>query len=107
MDRKDRRRKNCQSKGGRGASQSCIALAPEVFQIDWVKRKSSFSAAPIEVKDETGADNETIFLAAQSCPYRAIVLEDADTGERLYPKRKSNKDNKYLSTLSPKWVALK
>jgi ferredoxin len=67
------------------ASQSCIALAPKVFQIDWVKRKSSFSAAPIEVKDANGADNETIFLAAQSCPFPAIVLEDADTGERLYP----------------------
>jgi ferredoxin len=67
------------------ASQSCIVLAPKVFQIDWVKRKSSFSAAPIEVKDAEGADNETVFLAAQSCPYRAIILEDADTGERLYP----------------------
>jgi len=67
------------------ASQSCIVLAPKVFRIDWVKRKSSFSAAPIEVSDAKGADNETVFLAAQSCPYRAIILEDADSGERLYP----------------------
>ncbi len=28
---------------------------------------------------------ETIFKAAQSCPYRVIKLEDADTGEQLFP----------------------
>jgi ferredoxin len=67
------------------ASQSCISLAPKVFRIDWDKRKSSFEGAPIEVKDEKAADNETIFLAAQSCPWQAIILEDADTGERLFP----------------------
>jgi ferredoxin len=67
------------------ASQSCISLAPKVFRIDWSIRKSSFEGAPIEVKDEKGADNDTIFLAAQSCPYQAIILEDADTGERLFP----------------------
>jgi len=67
------------------AAQSCISLAPKVFRIDWNKRKSSFEGAPIEVKDERAADNETIFLAAQSCPYQAIVLEDANTGERLFP----------------------
>lgn len=67
------------------ASQSCVSLAPTVFHIDWGKRKSSFDGAPLEVTDEKSADNETIFLAAQSCPYQAIVLEDADTGERLFP----------------------
>lgn len=67
------------------ASQSCISLAPKVFRIDWSKRKSAFEGAPLEVTDEKGADNETIFLAAQSCPYQAIVLEDAETGERLFP----------------------
>lgn len=67
------------------AAQSCIALAPKVFHIDWSKRKSSFEGAPIEVKDEKASDNETIFLAAQSCPFQSIVLEDAVTGERLFP----------------------
>jgi len=67
------------------ASQSCIALAPKVFKIDWSKRKSAFEGAPIEVMDEKAADNETIFLAAQSCPWQAIILEDANTGERLFP----------------------
>ena len=67
------------------ASQSCISLAPSVFRIDWSIRKSNFEGAPIEVKDEKAADNNTIFLAAQSCPYEAIILEEADTGERLFP----------------------
>jgi len=67
------------------ASQSCISLAPKVFRIDWKKRKSMFEGAPLEVVDEHAADSETIFLAAQSCPYQAIVLEDANSGERLFP----------------------
>lgn len=67
------------------ASQSCISFAPKVFRIDWKKRKSMFEGAPIEVSDEKAADNETVFLAAQSCPYQAILLEDADPGERLFP----------------------
>lgn len=66
------------------ASQSCISLAPKVFRIDWSKRKSNFEGAPIEVKDKKAADNETIFLAAQSRPWQAIILEDAITGERPY-----------------------
>ena len=67
------------------AAQSCIALAPKVFHIDWKKRKSMFEGVPLEVIDEQAADSETIFLAAQSCPYQAIVLEDANSGERLFP----------------------
>ena len=66
-------------------SSSCITIAPKVFRLDWRKRKSLFDPAPLEVLNEKGADPETIFLAAQSCPYRAIILEDADTGERIFP----------------------
>lgn len=64
---------------------SCITMAPRVFRLDWSKRKSVFDPAPLEVLDEKGENPESIFLAAQSCPYRAIILEDADTGERLFP----------------------
>jgi ferredoxin len=64
---------------------SCVELAPRVFRLDWEKKKSIFDPAPLVVLDEKGADPERIFYAAQSCPYRAIVLEDEETGERIYP----------------------
>ncbi len=64
---------------------SCVELAPKVFRLDWEKKKSIFDPAPLEVLDQKGADPERIFFAAQSCPYRAIILEDEETGERLYP----------------------
>jgi len=64
---------------------SCIELAPKVFRLDWEKKKSIFDPAPLVLLDEKGADPERIFFAAQSCPYRAIILEDEDTSERLYP----------------------
>jgi ferredoxin len=67
-----------------GAS-SCIEIAPKVFRIDWERKKSVFDPAPLEVLDEKGADPETIFRAAQSCPYRAIILEDVETHERVFP----------------------
>ncbi|MDG6983048.1 MAG: ferredoxin [Nitrososphaerota archaeon] len=64
---------------------SCTELAPGMFRLDWSKKKSRFDPAPLEVHDDENAKAEEIFRAAQSCPYRAIVLEDAVTGERLFP----------------------
>jgi ferredoxin len=66
-------------------SASCVELAPEVFHLDWSKKKSMFDSAPLESFNDTGTDPEMIFKAAQSCPYRAIFLEDAVTGERIFP----------------------
>lgn len=66
-------------------SASCVTLAPKVFKLDWAKRKSFADPAPLEVLDEKGTSPETIFLAAQSCPYRAIRLEDADSNDQLFP----------------------
>jgi len=64
---------------------SCTELAPQMFRLDWSKKKSRFDPAPLEVLDDRATKAEEIFRAAQSCPYRAIVLEDLDTGERLFP----------------------
>ncbi|HXQ92490.1 MAG TPA: ferredoxin [Nitrososphaerales archaeon] len=64
---------------------SCVELAPKVFRLDWEKKKSIFDPAPLVLLDKKGADPERIFYAAQSCPYRAIILEDEETGERIYP----------------------
>lgn len=64
---------------------SCVALAPKVFRLDWDKKKSIFDPAPLEILDEKGDVPEKIFVAAQSCPYKAIILEDRETGERIFP----------------------
>ncbi|MBI2609953.1 ferredoxin [Candidatus Giovannonibacteria bacterium] len=55
---------------------SCVAIAPGVFALD--------NENKAYVIDEKGADNETILLAAQSCPTRAILLYDKD-GKQIYP----------------------
>ena len=69
-----------------GAS-SCVELAPKVFRLDWSKKKSVFDPAPLELLQETpnSTNPEIVFSAAQSCPYRAIILEDGETGERIFP----------------------
>jgi ferredoxin len=64
---------------------SCVELAPKVFRLDWEKKKSVFDPAPLEILDQKGDVPEKIFVAAQSCPFRAIVLEDEATGERIFP----------------------
>jgi ferredoxin len=64
---------------------SCVQLAPEVFRLDWSKRKSTFDPAPLEKLADVAPDPDRVFFAAQSCPYRAIYLEDADNGERFFP----------------------
>ncbi len=67
-------------------TSSCVALAPKVFRLDWAKKRSSASEpAPLEVLKTKGTDPEALFLAAQSCPYGVIKIEDADTGEQLFP----------------------
>ncbi len=66
-------------------SASCTELAPRVFRLDWSKKKSVFDPAPLEVFEDRETKSADIFRAAQSCPYRAIVLEDAENGERLFP----------------------
>ncbi|HUB46540.1 MAG TPA: ferredoxin [Acetobacteraceae bacterium] len=55
----------------------CEAVAPKVFRLD-DNRQS-------EVADPTAASEATILEAAENCPVSAIVVEDAETGERLFP----------------------
>ena len=56
---------------------SCVAIAPVVFQLD--EENKAYVVSP------EGADDETILLAAQSCPTRAISLYDKD-GNKIYPE---------------------
>lgn len=66
-------------------SGSCVEVAPKVFQLDLERKKSVFDPAPLRLLKDRTANLEDVFLAAQSCPYRVIKLEDVDTGEQLFP----------------------
>ncbi len=48
----------------------CVTVAPGVFKLD-----EEFKAIVLDAK---GADDNTILLAAQSCPVQAIKLYDED-----------------------------
>ncbi len=55
----------------------CVTVAPGVFQLD--EENKAY------VVDPKGADDETILLAAQSCPVQAIKIFDED-GNQVYPE---------------------
>lgn len=55
----------------------CVTVAPNVFQLDDENKAV--------VVDASGADDDTILLAAQSCPVQAISLYDED-GNRVFPE---------------------
>ena len=55
---------------------SCIAVAPGVFELDGENKAV--------VYNDKGADDETILLAAKSCPTQAVLLFDEE-GNQIYP----------------------
>ena len=55
----------------------CVAIAGSVFQLD--------EEGKAIIIDEKGADDETIKLAAEACPTRAIILTDETSGAQIYP----------------------
>ena len=54
----------------------CVTVAPGVFQLDEENKAV--------IVDAHGADDDTILLAAQSCPVQAISLFDED-GKQIFP----------------------
>lgn len=60
---------------------SCETIAPEVFLID----KHSKMNPKSNVINEKGAGINKIMNAAETCPTKAIIVEDRDKNERLYP----------------------
>ena len=58
-------------------STMCIQFTPGVFALS-TRRQAV-------VTDAAGDTPAKIREAAEQCPVSAIVLEDADTGERLFP----------------------
>lgn len=67
------RRERCQSYG------KCLSLAPNVFAWDRGRK--------VRIVDPAGASDETILKAAKLCPYRAIAVFEAASGEPVFPKR--------------------
>jgi ferredoxin len=55
----------------------CEVIAPKVFRLN-DNRQS-------EVVDPAADSVEKILEAAENCPVSAIFVEDADTGEQLFP----------------------
>ena len=58
-------------------ARSCVVVAPSVFQTD--------DGNLAYVVDPEAADEETLLLAAQSCPVLAIFLYDKE-GNQLFPE---------------------
>jgi ferredoxin len=56
---------------------SCVAVSPATFELDNDKK------AIILEKSDDLPDN--ILLAAQSCPTKAIVIIDTETGKQVWP----------------------
>jgi ferredoxin len=59
---------------------SCVAISPKVFQLD----SENKAVIPEGATDEEA----NILMAAQSCPTKAIIIEDAQTGEKIWPTEK-------------------
>jgi len=66
---------NCDDCIGDGA---CVEAAPETFALD--------DDDKVFVKDPHGDTREDILAAAQDCPIDIIIVQDAASGEQLYPE---------------------
>jgi ferredoxin len=55
----------------------CVEVAPKVFKLD-----EKFISVVI---DSGGDTDQKILLAAKVCPTKAIILEEEDTGKRIFP----------------------
>lgn len=57
-------------------STICVMEQPGVFQLD--------DEMQAKVIDAQGATRDEIIAAAGACPMSAIIVEDAETGEKLF-----------------------
>ena len=55
----------------------CVAVAPGIFQLD--------DEGKAYIVNPDDADNDTLMMAAESCPVLAILLYD-ENNKRIYPK---------------------
>ena len=55
----------------------CVEVAPKVFKLN-----ERFISV---VTDPKGDTDERILFAAKVCPTKAIILEEEETGKRIFP----------------------
>ncbi|HXW02569.1 MAG TPA: DnaJ domain-containing protein [Candidatus Nitrosotenuis sp.] len=60
---------------------SCETIAPQVFSVDKITKMNPKSS----VINRKGAKVDKIMDAAQTCPTKAINVDEKETGRRLYP----------------------
>ncbi len=60
---------------------SCETIAPEVFSVD----KSSQMNPKSHVYNRKGASNLKILNAAETCPTKAILVDDLESDKRIFP----------------------
>jgi ferredoxin len=60
---------------------SCETIAPDVFLVN----KNSRTNPKSSVINPKGAGINKIMNAAETCPTKAIIVENIDTKERLFP----------------------
>ncbi len=58
---------------------TCVVVAPDAFEID------NENVAVVKA-EAMNVDDDTLMMAAQSCPTAAIALFDAE-GNQLFPKK--------------------
>lgn len=71
---------------------SCVTIYPEVFQMDGEDKAVILQKGDIKTSEKTDVDmlevsaldDDTLLLAAQSCPTLAIYLYD-EAGTQVYP----------------------
>lgn len=56
---------------------SCVAVSPDTFQLDGENKAV--------IKEKSGDSPDNLLLAAQSCPTKAIIITDAETGKPIWP----------------------
>ena len=61
---------------------SCETIAPKVFSVDKLKHINPKSS----VHDIYGANEEKIMDAAETCPTKAILIDDKNSKRRIFPR---------------------
>lgn len=56
---------------------SCVAISPSTFQLDQENK-----AIVLEKSTDSA---ETIMTAAESCPTKAIIITEVETGKQVWP----------------------